>query len=450
MKKCSNIEIYNLIQQIKFIFEKKLIYRQFYSPPNFEEYLNELKRDRKFKKTYKPKKMTFVDLFLQHTQHYESPGAFWKWSAFTTVAAVLRDNCYRRMGDHKIYPNVYTLLLADSAVHRKGHPIKLCEELVKHTKSTKVISGRSSIQGILDELSRGETDKVTGKITAGGSALFSASELSAGIVNDPEAVKILTDIYDFKDEYTSRLRGSGVFRIKSVCFSLIAASNEELLRDIYDGKAIFGGLLGRTFLIRPNEFRPANSLFNVRDQTESFKCLVELLQKIARLKGEFEITEEAQKTYESWYVPFRKSYEHRPDRSGVSGRIHTSVLKLAMVLTVNDTNQLEIGTEQMKAAIRLCMDLLPNYQSLVMASGKSNISEVAALLIEDIWNSPNKLLAKSEFMGRYIHIFDFELCDKCLTTLLQADLVKVTLNGQIEAYTITQKAIEKFNLKVKN
>ncbi len=106
------------------------------------------------------------------------------------------------------------------------------------TKSTKLISGRSSIQGILDELSRGETDKVTGKVTSGGSALFSASELSAGIVSDPEAVKILTDIYDFKDEYTSRLRGTGVFRIKNVCFSLVAASNEELLWDIYDGFAL--------------------------------------------------------------------------------------------------------------------------------------------------------------------------------------------------------------------
>ncbi len=394
--------------------------------------------------------MNFVDLFLQHTKHYESPTSFWKWSAFTTVAAVMRDNCFRRMGDHKIYPNVYTLLLADSAVHRKGHPIKLCEELVKHAKTTKVISGRSSIQGILDELARGETDKVTGKVTAGGSALFSASELSAGIVSDPEAVKILTDIYDFKDEYTSRLRGTGIFRIKNVCFSLMAASNEELLRDVYDGKAIFGGLLGRTFLIRPDEFRPANSLFNILDQTESFKCLVESLQRMARLHGEFEITPAAKDVYEGWYGPFRKSYEHKQDRSGVSGRIHTSVLKLAMILAVNDTGRLVIDEGQMIAAIRLCLDLLPNYQSLVMASGKSTIAEVAALLIEDIWNAKTKQIRKSEFLGRYVHIFDSELCNKCTTTLLESELIKMVLmDGTQEAYVLTQKAIDKWGLDVK-
>jgi len=130
----------------------------------------------------------------------------------------------------------------DSAVSRKGAPIKLCEKLVKRAESTKIISGRASIQGILDELSRGKPIR---RLKGPGwrSALFCAEELSAGIVNDPEAIKILTDIYDFKDEYTSRLRGSGVFRIKNICFSMMAGSNEELLRGVYGSEAVMGVFL---------------------------------------------------------------------------------------------------------------------------------------------------------------------------------------------------------------
>jgi hypothetical protein len=389
----------------------------------------------------------FVELFLEHTKYYESPESFWKWAAFTAIGAVLRDNCYRKLGDHKIYPNLYTLLVADSAVHRKGHPIKLCEELVKRVKSTKIISGRSSIQGILDELSRGETDKTTGKIVSGGSALFSASELSAGIVNDPAAVQILTDIYEFKDEYISRLRGSGVFRIKNICFSMIAASNEELLRDVYDGKAIFGGLLGRTFLIKPNEFRPANSLFTIRDQEESLKQLEDKLRGFSKLMGEFQITQAAEDAYNNWYTPFRRSYEHKSDRSGISGRIHTSVLKLAMILTVNDTNLLNIEECHMLKSIFLCTELLPNYQGFVMAGGKSTISEVAALLIESIWSSKGKYISKSEFLSRFVHIFDADLLDKCISTLVQAELIKMKLEGTSEGYIVTDKCKVKFDLK---
>lgn len=394
--------------------------------------------------------MTFVDLYMQHTKHYESPGSFWKWSAYTAIGAVLRDNCYRRLGDHRIFPNLYTLLIADSAVHRKGHPVKLCEELVKTVKNTKVISGRASIQAILDELGQGETDKQTGKILSGGSALFSAGELSAGIVNDPEAVKILTDIYDFKDEYTSRLRGSGVFRIKNVCFTMLAASNEELLKDVYDGKAIFGGLLGRTFLIKPNEFRPGNSLFGIREQSESFKCLIESLSAISKLKGEFEVTTAAEQAYDNWYIPFRKSYEHKSDRSGISGRIHTSVFKLAMILAVNHTGKITIEKEHIKEAIDECMALLPNYQGFVMTSGKSTVAEVAALLIEDIWSSKTKSITKSDFLSRYIHMFDSELLDKCITTLMTAELIKMAIgtgSSTKEVYMVTDKCKEKFQLR---
>ncbi len=276
--------------------------------------------------------MSFVSDFINHTKDYESPSSFWKWSSYTAIAAVLRDNVWRQFGDSRIFPNIYTLTVADSAVHRKGAPVKLCEELVKRVKNTKVISGRSSIQGILDELSRGETDKITGKILAGGSALFCAGELSAGIVSDPEAIKILTDIYDFKDEYTSRLRGSGIFRIKNVCFSLMAASNEELLRDVYDAKALFGGLLGRTFLVKSNEFRKANSLFTISDTTSEITKLVESLKEISELRGQFTFTTAAEEFYDSWYKPFRKSYEKKSDKSGIMGRIHTSVLKIAMII----------------------------------------------------------------------------------------------------------------------
>lgn len=390
----------------------------------------------------------FVSQFLAHTEVYESPSSFWKWAAFTAIAAVARDNVYRKLGDITLYPNIFTLLLADSAVHRKGAPVKLCEQLVAAVKNTKVISGRASIQAILDELGRGETDKQTGKILAGGSALFSAGELSAGIVNDPEAIKILTDIYDFKSEYTSRLRGSGVFRIKNVCFTMMAASNEALLIDLYDAKATFGGLLGRTFLVKPQEFRPANSLFTVRNGEQSLVNLTQQLLSISRIKGEFDIPVESQNVYDDWYVPFRKSYENKPDRSGVIGRIHTGVLKVAMILTLNYTKSLVVQPEHILEAIDVCMQLMPNYNSFVMASGKSTIAEVASALIEDIWKEPTRFISKQNFLSRHIHQFDVELVDKCISTLSQAELLieGMGANKNTIIYTLTPKCIETFKL----
>lgn len=390
----------------------------------------------------------FVDSFLQHTRHYESPTSFWRWAAYTTIAAVVRDNVYRRMGDNRLYPNIYTLLLAESAVHRKGAPVRLCEELVKQTKSTKLIAGRSSIQGILDELARGETDKQTGKLIAGGSALFSAPELSAGIVNDPEAIKILTDIYDFKENFTSRLRGSGTFHIKNLCFTMMAASNEELLRDVYDTKALYGGLLGRTFLVKPDEFRDGNSLFTIQDTSESFANLLQILRTIANLKGEFHFTNPAEKAYDEWYLPFRKSYEKKSDKSGIIGRIHTSVLKVAMVIAIDCTQKLIVDRVHIEEAINQCVRLIPNYSSFVMATGKSTVADIASILIENIWNQPKRSLTRQEFLSRHFHQFDLEVFEKCVETLQAAGLLSSSLNGSGEfSYMITEKCIKTFDLK---
>lgn len=388
----------------------------------------------------------FVGHFLTHTKNYESPESFWRWTAYTLVGATLRDNCYRRFGDKKIFPNIYTLVLADSAVHRKGSPIELAIQLLHKIRATKVIAGRASIQGILDELSRSETDKETGKLIQGGGAIFCAPELSAGIVNDPEAIKILTDIYDFKEEYVSRLRGSGVFRIKNICFSMLAASNEELLRDVYDTKALYGGLLGRTFLIKANEFRPANSLFTIRDTSESFQGLLKRLEEIRKLTGEFEITINAQRTYDEWYVPFRESYKGKSDKSGITGRIHTSVFKLSMIICAIKTLSLEITEEHITEAISYCISLLPNYSSFVMATGKSTVSEVAAQFIEDIWQSRGNKISKSDFVSRHFHMFDIDLIDKCITTLGEAGLITTVMSGSNFEYSLTDKCVKAFGL----
>lgn len=381
-------------------------------------------------------------MYLEHTKYYESATSFWKWSAYATLSATLRDNCFRRQGDVYIYPNIYVLLLAQSAVHRKGNPVKLCEELVKKVGNTKLISGRSSIQAILDELGRGESDPKTGKLLKGGSALFSVPELTAGIVNDPEAVKILTDIYDFREEYTSRLRGTGTFRIKNVCFSMLAASNEELLRDLYDTKAIFGGLLGRTFLVKADEFRPGNSLFTVRDNTASFNALVAELGEIAQLHGEFEFTESAMAIYDRWYLPFRQGYKNKPDKSGLSGRIHTSILKLAMLICVDKTKTLEVDGNHVEEAIDESMALIPNYNSFVMAGGKSSSADIGATLLQEMYESPDKSLPRKIILQRHWSDFNAEDLDKCVITMCQAGLFSEIGAEDGITYGLTKKCLE--------
>lgn len=388
--------------------------------------------------------MSFIDNYIEHTKFFESPTSFWKWSAYATIAGVLRDNCFYKQGDDPLYTNIYVLLIADSAVQRKDRPVRLVERLVQKTNNTKVINGRSSIQGILDELAKGETDKKTGKIIKGGSAIWIAPELSAGIVSDPDAIKILTDIYSFREKYDSRLRTQANFSIKNICFSFMAASNEELLRDVYDIKATMGGLLGRTFLVAPNEFRPGNSLFNLKID-DTLDLLEKELLEIAKLEGEFDFRADAISTYGDWYLPFRASYEKKSDKSGISGRIHTSVLKLAMILAVAQDHELIIKKNHIIQAIEECTELIPNYAKFVMSSGKSSLAEIATLVLSALNDSETKTLSRKIILQKFWNVLDqgAETLDKVIVTLEGGGMIEMKMVGNNEiAYEITQKCLD--------
>lgn len=391
--------------------------------------------------------MDFLSELLKYTKDYESPTSFWKWAGITTISATIRDHCYRKQGDTLICPNIYTLLLASSAEHRKGRPVALCEKLVRKVESTKVISGRSSIQAILDELARGESNPKTGVLQKGGSALFSAPELSAGVVNDPDAIKILTDIYDFREEYTSRLRGSGTFRIKNICFTMMAASNEELLRDVYDSKALFGGLLGRTFLVKPDEFRPANSLWDVQDTSIGFNHLLKILRELANIQGEFEIEPAAREIYDNWYKPFREAYRGKSDKSGLYGRIHTSIFKLSMIFCINYSKALLITAEHMEEAIREGTSLIPNYHSFIMSQSKGTAPEAATLLIQHLYSAKDRTVSRKRFLAENYNKLDVETLDKAVQALQEGGMIEMRPIAEGVGYFMSKQCWDMLNQK---
>lgn len=393
---------------------------------------------------------TFLQKYLEHTQIYESPNSFWKWSAYAAISAVLRDNCFKRQGDSAIFPNVYILFLAESSGHRKGRPIELCESLVYKVNNTKIISGRASVQAILDELSRGETDKDTGKIIKGGSAIFIAPELAAGIVSDPEAMKILTDIYDYKSNpYKSRLRTGPSFNIERIVFSILAASNEDMIKDLFNSTVVKGGMLARTFLIIPNEFRPSNSLMRIdmEERKSSFTNVLKSLEEISRLRGEFIFEDDAILEYEEWYNPFRQSYKAKKESSGIVGRIHTGALKIAMLIAANHVS-LQVTKEHMEEAINECLKLIPNYSAFTMGNGKSTISNAGGMLLADLLEAKGKdyKLTRKEVIRNHWQDFDAEILDKLILNLEISGIIRQITSGSTITYQLTAEGLDKLGI----
>ena len=393
---------------------------------------------------------SFIDNLVEFTKESETPTSFWVWGGYAMVAAVLRDNVYWTQRGHKICPNIYVLLNADSAVHRKSGPVKEADRLLTKVNNTKVIRGRGSIQAILENLANSVMDRETGKTLRGGSCLLVADELRSFFVEDGALVGILTDVYEYKDTFDYMLRGAP-FKVKGLCISMLAASNDEFLKTIYTGEAVYGGLLGRTFLVRANgEYRPANSLLETEgEEAENLikydpLPLIKQLKDISSLAGKMRFEIDAKLEYDNWYTPLRDSYKIKPDRAGVIQRIHTGVIKVAVILAVSRKLELIVSKHDIQEAIEKCVELLPNYDSFAMQTGKSTEAMAGSLLLDAAWKNKGSI-SRQAFLFEHWADVSNETLDKLIVSLESAGMISRSFNGTgTDVIVMTQRCLDIF------
>jgi len=384
----------------------------------------------------------FIEYFKKYYEQRESPDSFWEWAAIGCIAAVLRNNVFIRALDDKVFPNVFIILLADSGLTRKAAPCRAASNLVRAVGNTKFIAGRNSIQAVLKELAKEETDE-RGNMKSGASALLYSEELSSFLVSDPSAVSILTDLYDYHEDWPVSLIHAGSYDLKEVCVTLLCASNTRLFSEVYTDMATEGGLLGRTFIVKEERPRRRTSLLDLQYNHIPKEPLIKHLKKLALKRGEVIVMEDAKEYYNQWYHKIPE--EIFLDRVGYGSRLGTHVLKLAMILgAARQDFNLTIKLEDIAKAIELCIGLKKNYKQIAFGSGMSSRSRQAAIVIKLLLEQKDYIMTWAELLRVTIGDIEGEVLEAILKYMEGAKLVRSTSYKGEVAYQLTDKAIKLF------
>lgn len=386
--------------------------------------------------------MSFVDDYIEFTQDAESPTSYFKWCAYTAIAAVLRDNVWTQTNYSKIYPNLYTIIVSGkSSATRKSIPMRTVLELVRHVENTKIIQGYASIAGIFDVLETQRTNQWKATIT-GGSALLYSEELTAFLYTDAATIDVLTDWYDYHPKYASALRGVGYKEIEKVCITLLATTNDENIQKIYGtSQAQKGGLLARTLLVREESRRHIKGPFRPRNATGTRDNLKAKLMDISRLKGAFEFQESAKKELNEWCEAIT---DDKIGQSGVEARLATHVIKLCMILSASERMDRVVMRDHVLQAIEECNKILKNYKMILIGAGKSNLAEYQHLVITELYRHQEHKLTQRQLLQRLLGDIDLETLNKVLETASAAGYITydVGYKGQ-PVVKLTDKCIEK-------
>lgn len=413
----------------------------------------------------------WVEKVIEAHKDFEPPLNFWRWAALTSIAAVIKDNVWIRQSMFDTYPNIYVMLHADSGM-KKGPPVNLAKKLVKGVGNTKVISGRSSIQAILKKLGTTET-KPGGIIIKGSSGFICSSELSSAIVADPAAMDILTDLYDRSynaDDWESLLKQEQ-FNLKAPVISMLSATNESHSTEFFSQKDIGGGFFARTFVIYETEENRANSLLVPLLEPIDVPGFVEYLKVLSELKGPFQPLGSIEETefhtisiqnnhinrveyfsaagaiYEDWYTQFKKDVKGIKDSTGTLNRFGTSVLKVAMLLSLGEAPQLIISPTAMTEAIGICEKLVGNIRKITVGRGGDNATDGKrkTLLLTELMQRSNHEISRAQLHKKYWMHGTVKEWDDAVISLNEASIISINPFGSQLVYAMKPEAVDDFN-----
>ena len=381
------------------------------------------------------------------------------------MSAVVKDNVWMHRQIHNLYPNIYVMFHAESGL-KKGPPISMAKQLVRGVGGTRIISGRSSIQGILKELGSTETLQ-GGKLKYPKSTAFiCSSELTSSIVEDKVATDILTDLYDRQyniGEWRSLLKMES-FNLKDPTICMLTATNEAHSQDFFGKKDIHGGYFARTFVVSENKRHRANSLLVPLRNPPQYKELIEYLKVVEKLAGPFKalasreqcdefsipyFDRETDEThyfnqtgiiYQKWYEEFVDTIQNQEikDDTGTMNRFGDSVLKVAMLLSLARSPELYIDEDSMITAIKYCERLVGNVRE--MTHGKKGLSEsksLKSLIITELLSRDGSKISRAMLLKKmWAHYKEAHELDEIMLSFHEAGMIKTESIGNQIIYVM--------------
>lgn len=411
--------------------------------------------------------MNFIDQVIEQHREFESPLNFWRWAAIASISAVVKDSVYLSQHMFNMYPNIYVMFHADSGM-KKGPPVNLAKKLVTKVGNTKVISGRASIQGILKEMSQAES-RPGQPVNKKSAAFICSSELSSSIVEDKVATTILTDLYDRNynaDTWKSLLKME-VFDLKDPTITMLTATNESHSTDFFTKKDISGGYFARTFIIHEHQENRVNSLLVPPTILPDYDGLVAYLKELAVLSGPFtalgsrcetdfhkriltnpytsapEYYTGAGYIYEEWYRSYSSTRKGVKDSTGTLNRFGSSVIKIAMLLSLAEKPELFISESAMEEAIKVCETLIGNIRKVTFGKTESEgtNAERKILLINELLIRPDHRILRSELHKKFWIQGNVKEWDECLASFVEAGYVNIIPNGNNASIEMTPQTV---------
>jgi hypothetical protein len=302
----------------------------------------------------------FLSAYLEYSKESESPESYHLWTCLTLISSAIRRNVWLHQGIYILYPNLFTVLVGPPGIVGKSTAIRLGRDVLQGVEN--IIFGPDSVTR--EELIR-LLAKAGGKNGPQSPMTIFSTELSSLI--EPSGIKMiqfLTDIYDC--DYNPKgwkygTKQSGRDTINNPVLNILAGTTPSWIADDLPLAASEHGFTSRTIFVYEEEPRYLKP-FPHKPDPGLVNALHNDLDHISRLEGEFEWGKGTKEVYEEIYKEIHSSRPIDYRVEGFHNRKRVHVLKIAMLLSIAERDELVLEPNDIKAALsilNMVEDLLP-------------------------------------------------------------------------------------------
>ncbi len=299
----------------------------------------------------------FLDAYVQYAKNSEPPLIFHPWIGISMLAGALGRKVHTSLGFETLYPNLYIILLAPSGC-RKSTAINIGRQLMSPIAGIKIGAQATTREMLIKDMAESMVTAFDEEDSPFFHSSFTQIASELHVFLRKQNVELLADLcswYDCDSPWENRTKTAGVDTINGICLNILGATAPEYMSSMFPVEAIGGGATARMiFVVAHTLSKLIPDPVLTEEQVALGQVLVNDLEQINMIVGEYTKTKEAQDYYDIWYV---KQGENPPLKDPrflrYCGRRGAHVHKLSMICAASRHSKTLIELQDLQRAIKL-------------------------------------------------------------------------------------------------
>lgn len=392
---------------------------------------------------------SWLDRYMELCTDTEVPTLFWKWTGLTLLASALRRHVSMDRGIYRLYPNIYVIFVGPPGSKKSTAGDFGYNNIVRSVEAINGFAGRITSEGILRKLGEVAVNENAPTVLESDQSLFLyASELSTLLSgrtrsrNTFSIIDFLTAVYS-SGTFDEGTRTNGFSAYDHICVNFLAATTPEGVNDLFDRVAIEGGFISRTIILYQEAVTNSEPWPTFSENKRlRVQTLITDLRTISQLNGEVRVMEQARTWFTNWYNTVWRTTVPHPDLQQYWVRKFDHLLKISMLLSVAERNDLVVEQKHMEQAASILAEAetwMPVAFNNVDRPRQSRLREQIMTYIREQGGS----VARSKLTKRFDHrVSGVKELDEVLSPLIVGGslLEDKNLSTRITVYSINKDA----------